>query len=44
VLRQREKDDMHLSLFSFTRTRMRVSRGRFGCAVKCSPNLDARSD
>ena len=44
LLRQREKDDMHLSLFSFTRTRMRVSRGEFGCAVKCSPNVDTDSD
>jgi hypothetical protein len=29
MLSQREKEEVHLSLFSFTGTRMRVSRGEF---------------
>jgi hypothetical protein len=44
MLRQRVKVKTRLSLFSFTRTRMRVSRGDFRYAVKCLLNLDAYPD
>jgi len=39
-----KNEDVHLSLFSFTRTLMRVSRDELGCAVKCWANLDADAD